>query len=358
MADRERKVLLVGSLPYENEEQAMRQALNLVGNDVFSLPDGEIGERSATYPNGNRAAWVQTIIDRCEQDTANWEVVKPAVRGDSGFPTGYDKEPLLKAKHPPSQMHKYLDFRWLEYFQEYYPVFKKLRKEYNLPELKFQVGIPTGLGGTFPAMKPLDSLRYASAFNRRMAYEVNEMQKLADPDDLLLQVEVPAELAFAYQLPDFLVNFSLRTVLDLVKRIEPRSAFGIHLCFGDLNNEALINPPNLERMVLFSNQLVKKWPASHALSYIHYPLAEAADPPPLDVEYYQQLAGIKLPPGVRFIAGFIHEKRSEAEHKHILQAIEGACGTSVDLACSCGLGRRTAAVADQLLELSHQLVRA
>ena len=206
-------------------------------------------------------------------------------------------------------------------------------------------------------MKPLDALRYATAFNKRMAYEVNEMQKIADPGDLLIQVEVPAELAFAYQLPDFLINFALRTALDLVKRIEAKSPFGIHICFGDLNNEALINPETLDKMVLFSNQLVKKWPAAHELRYIHYPLAEAADPPPLEADYYKPLSEIKLPPDVRFVAGFVHDKRSESEHEEILSWIEEIRGTSVDIACSCGLGRRPSAMADQLMDLSHKLTR-
>lgn len=357
MSEEKRNVLLIGSLPYENEEQAMRRALGLVGEDLLYLPDGEIGEISETYPYGNRAAWVQTIIDFCEEDKENWEVVQAATRGDSGFPTGYDKEPLLKAKHSPSQMHKYLNFHWLEYFQTNYPIFKKLREEFNLPELKFQVGIPTGLGGSFPMMKPLDALRYATAFNKRMAYEVNEMQKIADPDDLLIQLEVPAELAFAHQLPDFMINIALRTALDLVKRIEPKSPFGIHICFGDLNNEALVKAETLDKMVLFSNQLVKKWPSTHQLDYIHYPLAEAADPPPLDAEYYQPLSEIKLDPAIRFVAGFVHDKRSESEHEKILSWIEEIRGTSVDIACSCGLGRRPSAMADQLMELSHKLSR-
>ena len=339
MTEVKRNVLLVGSLPFENEEDAMRRALDRVGSDLWALPDGEIGEKSAAYPYGNRAAWVQTIIDFCEQDHENWEVITPAVRGDSGFPTGYDKEPRLKAKHPPARMHEHLDFHWLEYFKTNYPIFKRLREEYNQPDLKFQVGIPTGLGGAFPMMSPLDALRYATAFNKRMAYEVNEMFKLADPDDLVIQVEVPAELAFAHQLPDF----------------EPKAEFGVHLCFGDLNNEALIKPETLDKMVLFSNQLVKKWPETHKLDFIHYPLAEAADPPPIEADYYAPLAKIQLPPGVRFVAGFVHEKRSEVELQEVLKNIEGLRGQAVDIACSCGLGRRPAEEAERLLDLSHRL---
>ena len=184
-----RQVLLVGSMPFENEEDAMLRALDALGDDLWSLPDGEIGEKSDAYPQGNRAAWVQTIIDFCERDPESWNIVRPATRGETGFPIGYDKEPRLKPKHPPAEMHKHLDFHWLDYFKQSYPIFKRLRQEHGLPDLKFQIGLPTGLGCAFPIMNPIDALRYTSAFNKRMAYEANEMVKIADAGDLLFQKE-------------------------------------------------------------------------------------------------------------------------------------------------------------------------
>jgi len=59
MENIKRKVLLVGSLPFENEEQAMQYALKLLGTNLSSLPDGEIGEKSEAYPLGTRAGWIQ-----------------------------------------------------------------------------------------------------------------------------------------------------------------------------------------------------------------------------------------------------------------------------------------------------------
>ena len=41
----ERKVLLIGSLPFDNEEDAMARSLDILGEHLFSLPDGEIGEK-------------------------------------------------------------------------------------------------------------------------------------------------------------------------------------------------------------------------------------------------------------------------------------------------------------------------
>ena len=355
MTEPKRQVLLVGSMPFESEEDAMNRALDALGTDLWALPDGEIGEKSEAYPLGNRAAWVQAIIDICERDNEHWEVINRGVRGDSGFPTGYDTGPRLKPKHSPAEMVQHLDLRWLAYFQKSYPVFKRLREERGLTDLKFQVGLPTGMGITFAMMNPINALRYASAFNSRMAYEANEMLKIADPGDLIFQLEVPGELAMAYRMPTFLVNFSLRTVLGLVKQVEPKAPFGIHLCFGDLNNEALTKADALDKMVLFSNRLVEKWPTTHTLRYLHYPLAEAADPPPLQADYYRALKAINLPPNVRFVAGFVHDKRSEAEHQQLLGIIEGIRRHTVDVACSCGLGRRIPQVAKDLIDMSHKL---
>ena len=41
MTNSKRNVLLVGSLPFENKEEAMTQALDAVGNNLVALPDGE-----------------------------------------------------------------------------------------------------------------------------------------------------------------------------------------------------------------------------------------------------------------------------------------------------------------------------
>ena len=358
MSDQQRKAHLVGSMPFDNEEAAMTIALDKLGDCLITLPDGEIGAKTEEYPLGFRAAWTQAIVDVCEADKANFTVVRPAKRStESGFPVSYDAEPKVTPKHPPSTIHNYLDFKWLDYFQHSYPLFKNLREERGRPDLKFQVGLPTGIGVTFPMMSPINALRYAGAFNKRMAFEANEMIKIADPGDLVFQLEVPGELALAYRLPDFLVGIALRTVIGLVEQIDSSATFGVHLCFGDLNNEALIKGVSLDKLVNFANGMIDRWPVSHKLDYVHFPLAEAAAPPPLEASYYEPLKHVNLPPNTRFVAGFIHDKRTAAENLQILQLIENLRGHKVDVASSCGLGRQTADVATQLIEMSDRLAK-
>lgn len=352
----ERKALLVGSMPYDNERHAMEQALAALGQHLDALPDGEIGEKSETYPKGDRAAWVQTIMDRCEADTDAWEVKRATKRNADGFSLNYESGPRLKGTYPPKEMAAHLAFGWNDFARESYPQFKELRAKANLPDLKFQVGLPTALGMNFGILSPPDALRYASAFTERLAFEANDILSFADPGDVRFQIEVPGELAMAYKLPKFAVGIALRTVLDLVNRVRPEASFGVHLCFGDLNNEALIEAPSLDKMVNFTNRLVKKWPSTHDLSYVHVPLAEAASPPPIDPAWYSPLSAIQLPPGVRFVAGFVHDKRTAAEHHEIRGIVDRLRPGPVDIACSCGLGRQDAETANKLLAMTRDLV--
>ena len=94
-------------------------------------------------------------------------------------------------------MHKHLDFHWLEYFQKSYPIFKRRRGERGMTDLRFQVGLPTGMGSTFGLMGLLNGLRYASAFYKRMAYEASEMLKIANSGDIIFRLEVPGEMTMA-----------------------------------------------------------------------------------------------------------------------------------------------------------------
>lgn len=345
-----RRVLLLGSMPFENEQVAMTTAVALAGQALAAVPDGEIGERTEQCPNGDRSAWVQTIMDRCERDTDNWTATRPGTRNAGGYAADYESAPRLKPNHRPKEMVEHLEFGWNDAARSSYPLFKQVRDDADRPDLRFQVGLPTGIGAAFGILGPVNALRYGGAFNERLAIEANDILDFTDTDDVVFQVEVPGELALAYKLPKPLVGIATRKVVDLLERIDPGAPIGVHLCFGDLNNSALISAPSLDKAVHFTNDLIARWPTKHPLAYVHFPLAEASEPPPMDRSFYAPLADIELPPGTRFVAGFVHDKRTNAELREIRGHIESVRGEPVDIACSCGLGRRDPATATSLIE--------
>ncbi|WP_128544551.1 hypothetical protein [Larkinella soli] len=349
-----RSALLIGSLPFSDEESCMRRALDALGPALFCLPDGEIGEKSPAFPKGNRIAWVVYAIEKITEDPANWQIVRQPVRGEDGMAVDYDGFQKLKPLRSPAELPQHVTLGYDTFFQQSYPVFRRLRAEKNLPNLAFQMGVPTGFAMGFAFASQLQWIRYTYAFNTIIAREVNAALATAGKD-MIVQIEVPPELYAAYKLPTPLMGLALRPIKDLLSKITPGARIGMHLCLGDFHNHALVHPKTLGKMVAFSNRLVEEWPDRHTLEYIHYPFAEAGVPPSLDTGYYAPLKDIRLPDGVRFVAGFVHEKRSPEENRRILNSIENARGRSVDIASSCGLGRRPPETAERLLQLTAEL---
>lgn len=358
MSEPVRHAHLVGSLPFSNEREAMQHALSALGPRLLSLPDGEIGVVSEQFPRGERSSWTAILPMRCMTDVDVWRVVKPVVTNSTGFQKDYQSGMKLRPRVKKRDLAGRLDLGWCEYARESYALFRDLRGE---REIKFQVGLPTGLGIAMQIMDKARALRYASCFAERLALEANEvLEFVVGKEDLLFQIELPCEVFMACKLPKCAASLPTRSVLDLVRRISPEASFGLHLCFGDLNNRTLLSGsrPPLTKVVHFLNALLRKWPASHRLSYVHVPLALANIPPTMDESWYRPLGLINLPADCRLIAGFVHEKRTLEEHKRILGFVESMSGHTVDVASSCGLGRRSHEIAEEILETTKAIVQA
>ncbi len=156
-----------------------------------------------------------------------------------------------------------------------------------------------------------------------------------------------------YHLLQYIV---FRSIIGLINLLEPKIPIGIHLCLGDLNNESLAKIKTLKSLVKFANKLVERLPMTHKLEFMHFPLAEGKMPPVVRALFYDELKKVRLPQNTRFIAGFVHEKLSLDEHKYLLKNIEHIRGEKIEVACSCGMGRRTSEAADQLLKIKKELV--
>ena len=93
-----RRVLLVGSLPFDDEASAMARAIELVGDRLISLPDGEIGERSDQYPSGDRSQWVAGLAGRLAAEPSLFDVVDPGTMNEQGFPVDFDSTARLRSQ--------------------------------------------------------------------------------------------------------------------------------------------------------------------------------------------------------------------------------------------------------------------
>ncbi len=130
------------------------------------------------------------------------------------------------------------------------------------------------------------------------------------------------------------------SVLDLAGRSPAGAHFGMHLCLGDFHHKAFGKMRDATPLVALANALGAGWPEGHRLDYVHAPFAAAAEPPIAEESFYEPLRDLRLPDGVRFIAGFLHETLDHQAHRELLARIERLAGREVDVAAACGLGRR------------------
>jgi len=321
----------------------MSLALGKLGKRLHSLPDGETGERRN---------WIIPIIEALRAHP-DFELVREGDWSD------YDRTPRFRLAKGKRLMAAALDLGYLAAFRANYPTFVALRQKHSLPGIAYQVGIPGDLDLALFIFGPSGILTQRTPFTEATVREITAIQREAG-DDVVFQIEVPAELVFVAQMPPPLRQLVARYMAGGICRLARRSPsgtrFGVHLCLGDMNHRALARMADVGPVVLMANAIASRWPAGRRLEYVHAPLAAANLPPVLDERWYAPLSRLALPPGTRFVAGCIHEDLSAPDQRALIEMIERRLGTRVDLATACGLGRRdrddAVATIDRIVEVA------
>lgn len=206
-----------------------------------------------------------------------------------------------------------------------------------------------GLAGPFRHRRP---------FTDATVREIERIHAQAG-DDVLFQIEVPVELVFVTRVPAVaqpaMAAWMGGIVANLARRAPRGARFGVHLCLGDLGNKALGKLADARPLVFLSNSLARRWPSTQPLEYVHTPMAAGEEPPVLDPSFYRPLDGLRLPAGTRFVAGLLHEARTQEELWEILAHVESRVGHTVDIAAACGLARRGRQAASEVMRQSAAL---
>lgn len=323
-----RQVHLVGTIPAEDTEDALRLVQDTVGGRVTDwLPDGETGDREN---------WIGRVVESLKQHP-DLELVS------EGDWSGYDQTPVFKVK----KGHRFsaVELDYYDNFAESWPEFQKARAEQGRPDLLFQVGIPGPIDIAFASFgfSLRGSLRATRPFEDATVVEIWRIHEVAG-DEVVYQMEIPIEVEMAARVPSLLRGTAIpwlgRKILRLVERSPEGSRWGIHLCVGDMNNKSYSHLTNAEPLVLLSNSLVKQFPAGRKLEFVHVPFAHGDVPPSTDGAFYAPLGDLYLPDGVRFISGFVHESQDLETQRQVRKLIEDRLGHPADVAAACGLGRR------------------
>lgn len=341
--DNTRRVHLVGTIPAETTEEALRLVHHTIGDRLSNqLPDGETGDR------GN---WVGRLVEALREH--------PDLELDrDGDWSDYESTPAYRVK--PGHRFTEVDLDYYRHFESSWPEFQAAREALGRPGLAFQVGIPGPIDVSFAVFgfKPLSGLRHAGAFEDATVAEIERIHQVAG-GQVVYQLEIPIEVEVATRIPGVLhrvgIPWLARRILRLIARSPEATRWGFHLCVGDMNNEAFSNLRDTTPVVRLVNALMSGFPPSRRLEFVHLPLAHGSIPPTLDQTFYSPLRGLAVPPEVRLAAGMVHELQGVEDQQRILGLVEGLVGRTVDVAASCGLGRRDLPAATANLEQSREL---
>lgn len=307
----------------------MQRALEEVGPHLFCMSDGE---------TGSRWSWIMATAEkfRAHPDV---ELVH------DGDYLSYQTAPLFRVEEGKKLDPDSIYLGYKVAYERSYPQFKVLRDRAGLPDLRFQIGIPSPLDECVSFENGIEDRDLIGAFAAATIREINEIVEAhGSTEGIVFQFETVVALVAVASAPpearEGVIKGMSELVYGIVNGAPEGTHFGMHLCLGDFNHEAFISIEDVSPWVALANALAANWPAGRTLEYIHAPFAAAVDPPPDDEKFFAPVADLSLPDGVRFFAGFVHEDLSTEENAKNLARIESFYGREVGgCAAACGLAR-------------------
>jgi hypothetical protein len=310
----------------------METAFSRLGDHLLRMSDGETGQRDQ---------WVTPIVEWCRTNP-DLELKK-----DGDF-TSYENTPCFGVKDGRTFDSGNIHLQQSMYFKESYPAFKVLRDRHSQPGIRFQVGVPAPLDlpvYVFGFEDGIGDREAFMAFQQAMVAEISEILEHADdPDDVVFQIETVVAMVAVARAPaeaqEALADQMAAGLVSTAAAAPEGARFGVHLCLGDFNHRSMGEMGSARPLVLLANAVAAAWPKGRTLEYIHAPFAAAEKPGSLDEQWFEALSELDLPDDVRFVAGFIHESVDVEELRTIRDRIERLSGRQIDVAATCGLGRR------------------
>jgi len=243
------ELLLVGSLPPDSTEGALRSAAGFFGDLVFALPDGETGPR---------AGWVSYERERLVRP--NEGVVTVAeTESPTGLPRHAYETPVFGIKPGVTEV-RFDSWPRIDDAIASYGVFSALRAEGVIPPgLRFQVGLPfpssamNGFKADFARDYPVASV----AFEDLVAREVARLTAAIPPSDLAIQWDMAYETqdiegVLAWTSEGAWERFA-GPVTRLTRLIPDEVLVGYHLCYGTFPEWPMYEARDMGLMVRMAN---------------------------------------------------------------------------------------------------------
>jgi hypothetical protein len=245
-------LLLVGSLPAQSTESALRAASELFGDLVFALPDGETGPR---------AGWVSYERERLVRPNPDVETVRETL-SPTGLPRHAYETPIFKIRPGVTALH-WDSWPRIDDAIDSYQVFTRLRADGVIPAgLRFQIGLPfpssalNGFKEDFAADYPIAE----RAFEDLVARELTRLTDAIPPGDLALQWDVCYEVldiegVLSWTAPGAWERFT-GPAGRLTRLIPDEVLVGYHLCYGTFPEWPMYEARDMGVLVRMANYAV------------------------------------------------------------------------------------------------------
>jgi hypothetical protein len=246
------ELLLVGSLPAESTEQALRAGAELYSDLVFALPDGETGPR---------AAWVGYEREQLCRKNPDVEVAQET-ESPTGIPRHAYETPVFRIKPGVSELH-WDSWPRIDDAIASYQQFRALRDEGVIPAgLRFQVGLPfpssalNGFKADFAGDYPVAERAYEDLVGRELVRLMTE----TPPEELALQWDMAYETqdlegVLAWTGEGAWERFA-GPVARLTPQIPEEVLVGYHFCYGTFPEWPMYEARDMALLVRMANYAV------------------------------------------------------------------------------------------------------
>ncbi len=335
---KERSVLLVGSVPLSSAEEVFEAVGSELGPFVNRIPDGETGPRSL---------WIV-----CQGEP---------MKNSQGLEVGGERQLQggirnprykIKAGLKPEDV-KFGRLGYADNALDSYKVFKRLQGLGKIPaQVRFQVCLPTPLAVVYAFFIASEVRRIWPFYERRLLEELDEITRAIPHADLAIQIDIATEMHTFLEVPELQKAYPIEELVDAFARLGNHVPgdveLGIHLCYGDPGHKHVREPTDTGRMVDVYHRLASA--VHRPITWLHMPVPRDRDDDP----YFSPLRNLRLKSGTKLYLGLVHLTDGIEGAKRRIAAAERVVA-DFGIATECGFGRRPPDTIPELLRL-HRAV--
>ncbi|MFG2072258.1 hypothetical protein [Nonomuraea maritima] len=334
-------VHLVGSVPLHDAEQVFRTVSARLGDNLRRIPDGETDGRA------DWTSWHRALFDRTPGLVADKHGHAHGHAHGHGGPARY------RLSGGPGDL-RFGELGHAAAARTSWQVFQRLRAEGVLPDLRFQVCLPTPVAPVALYVDPCAQAAVEPAYEAAVLRELRLIADVVPHDRLSVQWDTSVEFGMLEGVvPSWFPDVEdgvLNRLSRLFEAVPADAEVGYHLCYSDPDHGLFAEPRDAGRLVAVANALTDR--LVRRVGWIHLPVPAGRTDP----AYYAPLHDLWLPIGTELYLGLVHAEDGLDGARHRIEAARTVV-SAFGVAAACGLGGYPPEAVPGLLDL-HAAVAA